>query len=310
MLTFVILYLIGQRPVQFQKEIMAIKYKSIFSQRNITKALIAMVAVLALSACSAHRNSTTQGSSTRRVKAKNIAEVAALAETYNNWSTFYAPFSMQCVQPMSMSVSGRATMVRNEYVYLSLRMIGFEVASVYVDKDSAIVADKYHKVVVAEPLTSLTARTSLTIGDIQDILLGRAFYPGKGNLSEVDMPESLFSPMGEGDTIVLMPRRIPEGASWFFTIDSTPALRGITIEPAGYSPFLVDFSEIFEGAAGSVAQNVVITGEINTRPIEAMFQWNLGKAKWNEPVNEPSLTFKGYQRLSAPELMESLKHNF
>ena len=237
----------------------------------------------------------------------NVPEVSTLAQTSSQWETFYAPFSFRCVQPTSLSVSGRATMVRDQYIYLSMRMMGFEVATVYVDRDSAFVADKYHKVYMAEPISSLTARTGITIGDIQDILMGRAFYPGKGTLCLVEEVQAYFSPMEQEDGIVLMPRRIPAGTSWFFTIDDSPELRRLTVEPDGLSPFMAEYGVAIIGDAGSVASSITIAGEVGDRPIEAMCQWNLEKAKWNEPVNEPSLSFRGYRRLSAAELMGALK---
>lgn len=274
------------------------------------KILLIVAGLAMFSACSSHKNSVAseQSAPSRKVKAKRIPEVADLAETYSDWQTFYAPFNLKVAEPMPMGVSGRATMVRDEYVYLSLRVMGFEVASVYVGTDSAIIADKYHKIMVAEPLESLTARTGLTVGNLQDILLGRAFYPGLGTLCSIEGPDYLFSPRQEGELTTLMPRKIPGGVEWRMAMDESPALRLILVEPEGQSPFVAEYSDIASTPAGSVASNVKVEGEAAGKPIEVTCQWNLGKAKWNEVTSEPSLSFKGYRRLSGTELMEILRN--
>lgn len=275
---------------------------------SFIKILLVAIMAAGMSACSSRRAAVAGSSSpSKRVKAMNVAEVGTLAETYQNWETFYAPFTLRISEPMDMSVSGRATMVRDKYIYLSLRMLGFEVATVYVNSDSAYVADKYHKILAAESISSLTAGTGLTVGDLQDILMGRAFYPGQGTLCSIEVPEALFSPSFDGDFVILTPRRIPGGASWFFTIDNMPSLRRITVEPDGFSPLTVDYAETVDVAAGAVATQLTLIGNAGNKDIEAMCLWNLGKAKWNQPVNEPSLNFKGYRRISATDLLEILK---
>lgn len=279
----------------------------------IIKLLAVAVIAVTMEACSSHRSVSTPSTPAtpqtvnKRVKALDVPQVAALAETYTDWETFYAPFSFRATHPMSLSVSGRATMVRDSYINLSLRMLGFEVATIYVDSDSAFVADKYHKLLVVESLDRITARTGLTVGDIQDILMGRAFYPGRGTLCSIEFPESMFSPSTDGDYTVLTPRRIPSGASWFFTIDEYPALRSITVEPDGYSPFVAEYADICLSFPGALASEVTVTGNVAGKEIEALCQWNLDKARWNEPVTEPSLGFKGYRRLSASEFIKAFK---
>ena len=273
------------------------------------KVLLVIVATLALAGCSSHKKTSPADNTVRKIT-KMIAgnEVNALAGTYSEWDTFYAPFSLNVSRPVSFSVSGRATMVRGDYIFLSLRMLGFEIASVYVTADSAFVADKYHKMYVAEPISAVTANTGLTIGDIQEILLGRGFFPGQGSLCSIKSPDKLFAPVTEDNVTMLIPRRTTDNASWWLTIDDTPALRRITVEPNGREPLLIDFSETIDGPAGAVAAVLMVLGEISGKDLEAMVQWNLGKSKWNEPVNPPSLSFKGYRRLNMTELMQILKN--
>lgn len=275
--------------------------------KKILKIMALVTLLVSIAACSSHRSATSDA--TGRVPARRISEVADLASTYTQWQTLYAPVSVRCSRPFSISLSGRATMQRDSFIYLSMRMIGFEVAVLYVDTDSAVAIDKYHKIVASVPLSDITARTGLTLGDIQDVLLGRAFYPGRGTLCSIGGVESLFSAdNSDPDMMVLMPRRLPEGAQWWFTVDHSPALRRLTVEPDGHSPFVIEYADaVAETPGGTVASFVNLTGAVGNRAIEASIQWNLGKAKWNEPVERPSLSYKGYRRLSADELISSLR---
>lgn len=276
--------------------------------KNILFGILMMLLVVLMAACSAKKNVSESGRPSLQKRAMNVSEVASLAQRYSNWETFHAPFSMRSTEPLPMSVSGRATMVRDRYIYLSLRMVGFEVACVYVDTDSCFFVDKYHKMLVTESLRSVTARTGLTVGDIQDLLMGRAFYPGSGTLCMCETPEILFSPQPQDDgTILLLPRRIPAGVSWFFTIDGAPTLLRITVDPDEYPALTAIYEETVETDAGDVAADVTLTGQIGNRNLNASLEWNLGKAKWNEDVNDPNLNFKGYKRLTVGEMVEQLK---
>jgi hypothetical protein len=73
---------------------------------------------------------------------------------------------------MSMSLSGRATIVRDSLVNVSMRVLGMEVAVVNMTPDSVVFVDKYHKYLFAESLHSLMGSHNLSLGDIQDIILG------------------------------------------------------------------------------------------------------------------------------------------
>lgn len=271
---------------------------------KLFRILLLVALTAAMSACSSHRKAAVAERVPRK-PAMAVGEVAALASTYSQWETLNVPFSFRCSRPMSLSASGRATMVRDKWIYLSMRMLGFEIASVYVSSDSCIVADKYHKTLITEPLDALTARTGLTVGDLQDILLGRAFYPGSGTLCDIDAPQVLFSPGEAGEFTTLTPRRLPAGAEWYFTIDSSPVLRAISVEAEGHAPVTAVYEGAYGTPAGIASAQLTIEAESADRAIEATVQWDLAKAKWNETVSEPSLSFKGYKRLSGRDALRT-----
>ena len=107
----------------------------------------------------------------------------AVAESYTGksveWTTLYTPVNITVDKPMSASFSARATMKNGEYVHVSMRFIGMEVAVLYLDNDSAYFIDKYHKYAFAESLDNLLGRryNYLSLADIQSIILGQKSIP-------------------------------------------------------------------------------------------------------------------------------------
>lgn len=70
-----------------------------------------------------------------------------------------------------MSISGRVTMIRDRSIYMSLRMIGMEVATVYVNTDSIFATEKLHKQMLASDFDK-TLGGKLSVGELQGLLLG------------------------------------------------------------------------------------------------------------------------------------------
>lgn len=93
----------------------------------------------------------------------------------DTWSTVRMPVKVNLEQPMGMSFSGRATMVRDSSIHVSMRVLGMEVAVAYVNTDSLYFLDKYHKYVFGEPLHTILGPgySGLTLGQMQQILLGQ-----------------------------------------------------------------------------------------------------------------------------------------
>lgn len=245
---------------------MRIRYKLI-------KAIVVVIIMMLGCACSTRRAATK----TSNADVDGYVDNAALIT--GNWETFYAPVSIRTMQPMAMTVSGRATMVRNQYISISLRMLGFEVAVINIDNDSVTVADKYHKVVATESIESLTQRTTLSLSDIQDMLLGQKFT----------IPQNT------------------EWARWGTVTCDDGFPESITIELYGHEPFSVEYSEYTATEVGSVAADVIITGKIEQRAIQAALTWNLKKAVWNEPAKDMPASFHGYRHISVAQIINQLR---
>ncbi len=94
-------------------------------------------------------------------------------------------------------------MQRDRSVHLSLRFLGMEVASLMVTQDGIFALYKLERLYFAESISDLLGGFPTTVGNVQDLLLGRAFILG-------DTP----------GTLTLHPRRHPQ--NWTITPQAAP----------------------------------------------------------------------------------------
>lgn len=99
------------------------------------------------------------------------AKTPVSVEPEKRWTDIYVPVKLELTEPSRMSISGRATMVRDESIYLSLRMIGMEVATVYIDRDSIFATEKMNKQMLAVGFEDALGKR-MTVGELQELLLG------------------------------------------------------------------------------------------------------------------------------------------
>lgn len=127
---------------------------------------ILAVGILAVApACSSSRSAKKQQQSTAAAPA---AKSASKAE----WQDLRMPVRVALSEPMSFSMSGNATMLRDSIINISMRVIGMEVAVIQLNTDSMYIVDKFHKYYFAEPLSAVLGSHIMPVADIQDIILG------------------------------------------------------------------------------------------------------------------------------------------
>lgn len=275
---------------------------------TLARIIIVAVMAAAIASCSSGRKTAPTAAGTHKAPAMRVDRMQQIASVYKPWTSFYAPFSMKLDKPARFSVSGRATMEYGKNIHMSLRILGMEVGLVYIDSDSAYVADKFHRYVVAMPFSAISRRTGLTVADLQSLMLGRMFYPGKGSVDSVINITDLFSPAASGDDLLLTPRRTPHGATWYFTVDNLDALTALSVEAENYGDITVAFGDVVQTIAGNAAAHIDTSGNIASKDIAASIEWNLGRAQWNGSRTAARPDFSSYQHISATALIKALKN--
>lgn len=265
-----------------------------------------------MAACSSHRQAASSGeagSAQQQRPGQRSELIADLAGTYSPWHDVYMPISLDLKRPVSMGISGRATMVRDSLIHISLRMLGFEVAVAHVTPDSVWLVDKYHKYVCSAPTSAITGANNLSLSDLQDMLLGRAFYPGRGTLGSDFDGASLFKVETVNDTIVATPRRLPSTHSWHFELETLPRLSAIVVNVSEQAFFRIDYRSPRTGTpAGTVAADLACNGMFGSLDASMQIEWSISKAKWNSNRTENwSIPGSGYKRISAAQLISALR---
>lgn len=113
---------------------------------------------------------------------KNAASKPALTEQqeFEKWKNVTIPVKITILKPQRFSFSGTATMVRNEYILVSLRFLGFEVGRLHLSPETAdVVLKQPQKVWIQTDVASQLSRTGLTFAQLQEALLGDREFADK-----------------------------------------------------------------------------------------------------------------------------------
>ncbi len=261
------------------------------------------------SGCSSSRsNSTQQGQATTLPKAKTTSGKLILSQLQSDtttWTDFYAPFNFKIRRPISLAVSGRATMVRDKSILFSARMMGIEVAQLYIDNDSTWLVDKFHKLVCAVPTDRLTGLSGLSIANLQDLMLGKPFCPGTTDL--INAFEQLkFAE--EDSTLVLQPRKADTTGKWSMTLTEGPVIALAELALPGDKTINLEYSKntTTDNGATYPAQ-LDAMGAAGQFPINAGLTWQLGKARYDQG-NIKEWTAPSYRRITIAQLIELVKN--
>ena len=221
---------------------------------------------------------------------------------YGNWEDVRMPVTLRLKNPGGMSINGSMSMKRGESVYLSLRVFGMEVASLMVTQDSVFGLYKLKKIYFAECVSDMSGGFPMTVSNVQDLMLGRAFALGAVSLE--DMKCDL---RGNGREWTVKPGYSPKDISYEFTVDTpTGNLERLSVELPSRKPITVEYSDFSTTDVGPVAgkteftastSKIVMSGEMELNLRKA--EWNKGKVgKWSEPY--------GYKRVRASEILKML----
>ena len=234
------------------------------------------------------------------------AVITGLAQSYGEWTDVSMPVKVNLLEPKYMSVSGKAVMVRDKEIYISLRVLGFEAGGIYIDSDSVFVYEKLHKIMLAEPMSRINRATGLTLGDIQDAILGRVFVSGEGTLDVSSVRR--FRLTAVDGLIAMAPEKKQKNFAWLFNVTDSerPSLRSLTVDAAGRATLDCTYPQAIATAAGAVAPGITVDAVYGRRKVRAGLDWSLSKAQWNTGAETRWKKPRGYTRLDFNKIIKML----
>lgn len=224
------------------------------------------------------------------------------------WTQLNLPLKVSLKSPDKLSLSGRIYMRRNHDIYVTLRVLGIEVANMYVNTDSIYVADKAHKYYLAEPIDKIFAGASLSIGDIQDALLGRAFINNRGTLT-ADMLNQVTVADGENNSWDISPQsKINGSISYSFRLsDSDNSMQSFTVD-TGSKQYSCSYSDPTTIDGSRFMQRMSISTKVGKTEIDATLALDFDNVKWEVPESARWRTPKNYRRINPRALSQAFKN--
>lgn len=127
-----------------------------------TNKVIAAIALLALGVAGCRSKQAVETS----------VEPAPDEQVVERWRNVQMPVSLIMNQPFGISLNGTATMVNDQYIFMSFRMLGFEVAQANLTPDEVdFILKQPEKVWLKEPVGDRLESMGLTFEKLQQIML-------------------------------------------------------------------------------------------------------------------------------------------
>lgn len=279
--------------------------------KSCLKILLAVILTASIAGCRSQKETTSAGSDLREgiaVPANTAlnSRYTMLTESWKPWSDVEVGVKVSLTSPAKLNAAGKAWMKRGEWISISVRMLGFEVATLWVDRDSVVAVDKFHKKYVSQPTKKLLGDANVTIEDIQDMLMGRAFIAGRGTASVAD--RKLFDFEQADNGWYLLPRSQPEMYNYGFLASNTSnALRGAIVEVKNFGTVSANYNDIFESrTCGWFAQEVKLETS-RGKKIAVTLRWDLNGSKFNTGVVKSCRIPDNCERIEMSSLTSLLK---
>ena len=298
-----------------------------------TPIIIALSAacLLALASCGSKKQiaQTTppaqQRLSQRQMQASEPAEripaqdFDAMTAAYTPWTDLSVPVKVSVTKPKKITLSGTLAMRRGEAISLALRMFFIEVGTLYADADEVLIVSQPAGIYYQESLERFTAASGLSLADLQALLLGQAFAPGKGTAAPTDASAFKIAKSDELTdnelyAFTATPRSLPAGVDWHFTaiaplvdLSVIPQVFAISIT-AGSNALDCTYAGAEASPAGPIASMMQITGQVKKHSIDAIISATAAKAKWNgsAKVSRPTIP-SSCRKVTTDQIFKALK---
>ena len=279
---------------------------------NILSAAVAtLLAVIFLTGCSTAKKGAVKqqsGEIPADIALQTPAQrYAGLCESYADWQDVNMPVRLSVTSPKSISLSARAAMKRDKWISISVRMLGFEVASLFVDKDSVHVIDRYHKAYLSESIAKVFGSTGLKVADIQDLLLGRGFVIGDAGGTFTPPLATALEFVNSPEGLMILPAIQPQEFEYGFILANDANRIGVaSVNVKERNAGVITYSDpIATRQAGSFAGEASIE-LMQGKKFAASLKWNFSSAKWNTGEERTWKRPADYSRIDAAAIISKL----
>lgn len=238
---------------------------------------------------------------------------ASVVDKFGKWKSFSARGRFELSsEKESFSASMQLRMKKDEYIAISLRpALGIEAGRIYMTGDSLYIIDKVNKCFIAEELSMFTAGFPVSISNLQDIFLCRAFDIDKGTCNARDIGEISFSMPDSMGNFEFSPKNMPFGTEYSFTANSSNLLTGLTVKRGMEGViYTVDYSEHVIIGDLAMATHINLVSHIDDSNLTIQTSLTPERIELNGSYNDAPPSFKGYTRIPGDMLLMQLSNEF
>ena len=89
------------------------------------------------------------------------------------WQNVELPVKIEMMSPKQITLNGRATLVRDKYVLITIKMLFFEVGTIYADPQNVeVVLNQPSKIWIEQPIAEHFKKLKIDFATLQEALLG------------------------------------------------------------------------------------------------------------------------------------------
>lgn len=221
---------------------------------------------------------------------------------YPDWKDVSANITVAVTSPSQLKVSGKASMVRDESIDISLRVLGMEMGRLLITRDSVYAMVKPSKIYLQESLREFMSSYGFSVANIQQLLIGEMFLAGDTDISPKDASSFKLEAFSDGWTAV--PRRQPKGVEYGFMVNLADNLQRV----AGGNDrgqFSVDYDTYTgDNLAKGLAEITALSVTLPKNSIAGELRWRWDSARWNQGITSSWSVPKGFKRVRSSELMK------
>lgn len=287
------------------------------SGRIIFPILLTVFMTVAFTGCRSSKKSASSAQQyTPEVSVSTLDnDYRQMTAQYTPWTSVSVPVKISVTKPQRISLSGTMNMVYGKAIQVQLRMLFIDAATAYIDNDNIILISKPLGVYFSESLSDFTQAVGLDLRDIQSLLLGQAFVPGKGKATADDASAFTFKKSDEvADpdyyAWTLTPQSSLKGLDWYFTAlasakqgSATPQVCAMDIN-AGDNSIHCSWADSQLSQAGITAASMQIEGVVKKHQIDVTMTQTPSKASWNSgsAPSKPAIP-SGCKRITTEQLL-------